>query len=206
MINGEKYLTIPVSWFDTDMTKTELFIMSEIVNITDYHGNCKAQNKHFADILRIKRESVSRSINELQKKGYIEVKIEDGSRNHEREITINKMLRGGKQNVIDPLTNCLETKEINTSINNIHSILSFMNGLLEKNYKATDKTKSLIKSRLKEGFTVEDFKYVVTIKAQQWKQDIKMSKYLRPETLFGTKFEGYLNEEKKVNSKGLPQW
>ena len=47
---------------------------------------------------------------------------------------------------------------------------------------------------MSEDFTVEDFKKVIDIKVAAWKDDPKMSQYLRPATLFGTKFEGYLNE------------
>ncbi len=194
----EKYLTIPISWFDLDLTRTELFLISEIVNRLGFHPKCTASNKHFADILRMKRESVSRLLNDLKKKGFIEIDIIPGSRNHEREITINNLLFTHKQNVIDPLTKCLETKDINTLINTINNILSFLNGLIEKNFKATDKTKTLIKSRLKEGFTEDDFKYVIKIKSAEWKNDEKMKKYLRPETLFGAKFEGYLNQEEST--------
>ena len=48
---------------------------------------------------------------------------------------------------------------------------------------------------MSEGFTVEDFKTVIHKKAKQWMDDPKMIKFLRPETLFGSKFEGYLNEK-----------
>ena len=78
-------------------------------------------------MLGVKKESISRSINSLKNKGYINVEIVNGSRNHDRRITLNKLLFGGKQNVIDPLTNCyrpitkcLETKgnkPINKPIN-----------------------------------------------------------------------------------------
>lgn len=48
---------------------------------------------------------------------------------------------------------------------------------------------------MNENFTEEDFKKVIDIKTKEWKNDKTMCKYLRPETLFGTKFEGYLNQE-----------
>lgn len=77
------------------------------------------------------------------------------------------------------------------------TIVSYLNEKTGKHYKATTpKTKSLIKARLKEGFTVDDFKSVINRKSTEWLGDPKkkMQKYLRPETLFGPKFEGYLNE------------
>lgn len=51
---------------------------------------------------------------------------------------------------------------------------------------------------MSEGFNVDDFKAVIDKKCADWlKTD--MEKYLRPETLFGTKFEGYLNEKQGRN-------
>jgi len=50
-----------------------------------------------------------------------------------------------------------------------------------------------------DGFTLEDFKTVIDKKCADWLNDAKMCKFLRPETLFGPKFEGYLNE---INGKG----
>ena len=67
-------------------------------------------------------------------------------------------------------------------------------GLLVDFKSTSKKTKTLIHARVNEGFTLENFKSVIDIKTSQWKNDKAMCKYLRPETLFGTKFEGYLNE------------
>jgi len=53
---------------------------------------------------------------------------------------------------------------------------------------------NLIKARMSEGFTVENFITVNEKKVKQWLHDPEMSKYLRPETLYGKKFDGYLNE------------
>ena len=76
-----------------------------------------------------------------------------------------------------------------------NEIISCLNEKTKKHYKAnTPKTVRLIRARLKEGFTVEDFKAVIEKKCDDWLGNEKMERYLRPETLFGTKFEGYLNE------------
>lgn len=74
-------------------------------------------------------------------------------------------------------------------------IIFYLNKKTGKHYKVkTPKTVRLIRARLKEGFTVEDFKAVIEKKCDDWLGNEKMERYLRPETLFGTKFEGYLNE------------
>ena len=77
----------------------------------------------------------------------------------------------------------------------IAEIIDYLNQKARTNYRtSSDKTKSLIRTRLSDGFSVIDFKTVIDKKCTDWLSDPKMSKYLRPETLFGTKFEGYLNE------------
>jgi len=53
---------------------------------------------------------------------------------------------------------------------------------------------NLIKARMSEGFMVENFISVNEKKVKQWLHDPEMSKYLRPATLYGNKFDGYLNE------------
>lgn len=74
------------------------------------------------------------------------------------------------------------------------SIVSYLNEKAGTKFKvSTAKTKSAIHARLSEGFTIDDFKEVIDKKCAEWIGDEKMEKYLRPETLFGTKFEGYLN-------------
>lgn len=82
-----------------------------------------------------------------------------------------------------------------TDVKPYAEIITYLNVKTGSNYRPnTPKTKQLIDARMKEGFTVEDFQTVIDKKATMWKNDPKMSAYLRPETLFGTKFEGYLNE------------
>lgn len=78
------------------------------------------------------------------------------------------------------------------------TIVDYLNEKTDSHYKATTpKTKQLVQARLKEGFTVDDFKTVIDKKTATWLKDSKMNKYLRPLTLFGTKFEDYLNEKVK---------
>lgn len=84
------------------------------------------------------------------------------------------------------------------------NIISFLNSTTGSKYKAsTDKTRRLIAARLAEGFTVDDFKAVISKKAKEW-QNTDMAQYLRPETLFGTKFEGYLNQPEVKNNRRSP--
>ena len=76
-----------------------------------------------------------------------------------------------------------------------------MNEKTNSQYRPTaKKTQNLIKARWNDGFVVNDFKKVIDIKTAEWLNNNKMNKFLRPETLFGTKFESYLNQ-KVVNDR-----
>ena len=78
----------------------------------------------------------------------------------------------------------------------IKEVIDYLNEKTNKNFRyTTKKTQTLIKTLLKNKYTVEDIKKVIDIKVKQWGKDKKMKIYLRPETLFGSKFEAYLNEE-----------
>ena len=100
--------------------------------------------------------------------------------------SIDKDILSGKP---DP-----EPREFTTSP--VKEIVQYLNLKTGSHFKtSTPKTKTLINARLKEGFTVDDFKVVIDKKFVEWGSDSKMAQYLRPETLFGTKFEGYLNQK-----------
>ena len=82
--------------------------------------------------------------------------------------------------------------------NNIYSlVIDYLNKKANTNYRASTKnTQSFINARVSEGYTVEDFKKVIDSKSKEW-LNTDFEKYLRPATLFGTKFENYLNEANK---------
>lgn len=84
----------------------------------------------------------------------------------------------------------------------IKNIISYLNNKCNTGYRYTTRaTQDKIKARLNEGFTENDFYTVIDVKNAEWGNDSKMSKYLRPETLFGTKFESYLNQCKSKASR-----
>ena len=108
------------------------------------------------------------------------VTTEEQQRNTYKNNKNNKNVKNDKNNIYAPA---------------IQEVIDFLNLTLGTSYKATSKkNRQLIIARLNEGFTVDDFKTVIFKKAKQWKNDSRMAAFLRPETLFGTKFEGYLNE------------
>ena len=93
--------------------------------------------------------------------------------------------------------------------NNIYipyrEIIEHLNLKAGTNYKhSTKSNQKHIHARWEEGYRLEDFIKVIDNKVADWLGDVKYSKYLRPETLFGTKFEGYLNKP-KANQQVNPQ-
>lgn len=110
------------------------------------------------------------------------------------------------------VTNCYKVTEGNAieeereeeeeiDINIYSSIINYLNKKANTRYRVNNKkTKTLIKARLNEGFTEDDFYKVIDNKVNEW-ANTDMNKYLRPETLFSLKFEGYLNQ-KEVNANG----
>jgi uncharacterized phage protein (TIGR02220 family) len=75
-------------------------------------------------------------------------------------------------------------------------VITYLNQHTQSVYRVSNqKTRKLILARWKEGFTLDDFRKVIDLKTREWLNDPKWSRYLRPETLFGSKFESYLNQK-----------
>ena len=94
-------------------------------------------------------------------------------------------------------------KDINNK--NIYSdAVEYLNSKAGTKYKSTSKnTTRHIQARLNEGYTLEDFKTVIDKKCSEW-LNTDMEKYLCPETLFGSKFEKYLNQKIIHKNIGIP--
>lgn len=86
-------------------------------------------------------------------------------------------------------------------------VIKYLNAKAGTNYRATNKaTQRLIKARFNEGMTTKDFKKVIDNKCNDWVKDPKMHEYLRPVTLFGSKFESYLNQKPKRLDRSATGW
>lgn len=92
----------------------------------------------------------------------------------------------------------------NNRLNDIKQIVDYLNLKTKSKFKYSSKTtQTKIIARLNEGYTLDDFIVVIDKKTDEWLEDSEFSKYLCPETLFGTKFEKYLNQ--KVIKKSQSQ-
>ena len=97
-------------------------------------------------------------------------------------------------------------KELNNkeNIKEIDEVVNHLNEKAGTKYKSNSKnTTRHIQARIREGYTLEDFKIVIDKKCSEW-LNTDMEKYLCPETLFGSKFEKYLNQKIIHKNIGIP--
>lgn len=74
----------------------------------------------------------------------------------------------------------------------IDRVINFLNIFTCSKFSLTKKdSRKSINDRINEGHTFDDFEKVVIFKYNEWK-NTDQEQYLRPVTLFGNKFEGYL--------------
>ena len=136
----------------------------------------------YIDIKSNNKFSVVTVVNWAFYQGYNEnsdSKIDNKSTANGQQIDTNKNIKNEKKKDNIPFA----------------EIIDYLNSKTGKNFKhTTKKTQSLIRARLNEGFTIEDLRKVIDTKVADWK-GTEYEKYLRPETLFGTKFEAYLNQK-----------
>ena len=166
--------------------------------------------------LNLTTQKVRTILKKFEKQGYVEF-LSSGSKGKEStlKLTIKQQLFNNNttnkteqlQQVEDLDNNNLTTKQQQSNNttkkkekdnNNIYSlVVDYLNRKASTNYRSTTKnTQSFINARVREGYTVEDFKKVIDSKSKEW-LNTDFEKYLRPATLFGTKFESYLNEANK---------
>lgn len=96
---------------------------------------------------------------------------------------------------IELISSKKEKREIKPTGTDIE-VINYLNLVCEKRYRPSKSNIKYIHGRFNDGFTIEDLKRVIDIKASKWKNDPKMNDYLRPSTLFNSdNFEAYLNEK-----------
>ena len=125
-------------------------------------------------------------------------KIKNKSNENQEE---NEIKTHQDVNVIVNVNDNVNVNGKKITIKEIEGIIQYLNLKTDSHYKyTTDKTQNLIKARINEGFTLQDFKVVIDNKCEEW-LGTEFEKFLRPETLFSNKFEGYLNQKNIKESK-----
>lgn len=168
------------------------------------------QTKIFNNLRRPLEKSKKRSkcgsttkSNENQEENEIKTKenqkeIKAKSNENEKE---NESKTHQDVNVIVNVNDDVDVNVKKISLEEIKGIVEYLNIKANSHYKySTDKTQTLIKARIKDGFTLNDFKIVIDKKCEDW-LGTDFEKFLRPETLFSNKFEGYLNQKNSKTNK-----
>lgn len=203
---------------EKDMSLKAKGLLSQMLSLPD---NWDYSINGLTKINKESYDTIRGILNELEQFGYLQrtqIKNESG-KFVDVEYTIYEKPLTEKPITENPLTENyqqLNTKELNNKeiekINNkkeiykeswdceefvknfTEAIVDYLNEKTGRQYKTNNlKTISLVRARLKDGFKQIDFIRVVDTKCDEW-LDTEMEKYLRPDTLFGTKFDNYLNQ------------
>lgn len=84
-------------------------------------------------------------------------------------------------------------------------VLTHLNQVTSSRYQVSTTSLQNIRARIGEGYTVEELSLVVDYCNAKWSEDLTMSAYLRPQTLFQpTKFPGYLKSANSWAKAGRP--
>jgi uncharacterized phage protein (TIGR02220 family) len=212
--NGQRFTLTDSSILersDLDCYAKLVYVM--LCKFADSEKRCFPSRSTLAELVGCSKPIIGRSIKKLEEIGAIEVVNRTGSdKSLISNLYIIKDLHTPSKSDYLPLGNVItyprkpgylplgnhvtpNYNHINSTQINYKSIVEFLNEKCGTSYRSsTVKTQRLIKARFNEGFTEEDFRKVIETKARDW-LGTEMEQYLRPETLFGTKFEGYLNQK-----------
>lgn len=108
----------------------------------------------------------------------------------------------------NPPSEICETEIVESDAIPFSEIIDHLNQVAGTNYRSnSDKTKALIKARWDEGYRLDHFKHVHIVKFDEWVNNEKMAKFIRPETLYSNKFEGYCNQapSKRLQGQNLQE-
>lgn len=210
-VNRENFIALQ-GWMITDLRLKG----NELIIYACIYGFSQAENQVFngslqylADWTNSTKQSVIKCLKSLTEKGYLVKtdKIINGVKFCEYYTTdLTTVLNKVEYPIKQSLTGGIKQSSPNNIVSynlldNIKKIIDYLNAKLGTKYSyKTKKTQDCIKARFNEieGLTIEDFYTVIDKQYKKW-NGTEMEQYLRPETLFGNKFEGYLNS--KVTTK-----
>ena len=225
-----KGIWIPAEvWLDERLNPLEKVILMEIDSLDCGDKGCYASNEYIAGFCQCSESKVAHAVTRLVELGYVSRKSFDGR----QRILQSRLAKFARQNskVCKADVQNLQESNIDSNIDISSSIkkeykespqerdfavavVDYLNEKAGTHYRAgVAKTQSLIKARANEGFTEADFRTVIDKKCADW-IGTEYEQYLRPQTLFGTKFESYLNgvpynnrcQTQKKRPANVPDW
>lgn len=123
--------------------------------------------------------------------------------NELKNLPIKEIVKNRFKLLVDPsdfvtTPQSIEAKKVESEVvksnGEAKEIIAYLNQITGSKYKLATSTLSKINARMKEGYKLDDFKRVIDLKSKEW-TGTKFEAYLRPETLFSTKFESYVNQK-----------
>lgn len=223
-INGTRYFSQIPTFIEEDerLSDKAIRLYGHIYTMWNVTGKFFMSNAKIAQRLHTSTKTVKRALDLLESCGYIKRKtIRDKKSNRILGRVIidprvgspvslgwgQKCPQGRVKN--DPLIDKYN-RSINKSANSnsnvslaeakpdypYQEIIQYLNQKTGSKFKDTpSKTRSLIRRIYKDGYDINDIKKVIDKKTIEWGSNPKMVKYLRPSTLFSTKFENYLLDQ-----------
>lgn len=195
------YVIIPETVLcDDRLSSSEKLMYGEILALSRKHGFCFASNQYFSDKYNVSKVTVSNWVQELIEYGYVKADYsKDETNKTYRKIYVLDNNSIGEDEEVPEVNSYTSQKATNKDV---EEIIKYLNEVCGSRFRTnTNATNKIIKSRLKEGFSLQDFKSVIEWKYHQWgEKPFKFSSgqlssdYLRPSTLFGNNFESYLYE------------
>lgn len=183
------YAIIPAEVrYSKDLTLREKMLYGEITALTNKKGYCYATNRYFAELYDITKETVSRSISNLKKYGFIKVKqIKKNNQFIERRVYIKKSIPIEK-NLKTPIDKNL--KQNNTSINNtrLNNTAYASIKYIKETWNKSDSTGNIKKITDERKQNISDlWENDILVYESEWKaliENIKNSNYLQSKNWF----------------------
>ena len=150
-------------------------------------------NNRKAELRRNRSEQNGTNRNKSEQTVTNENKTEqDGTNSDNAELNVKREKVNNKKEIIKDMLG--KPDGMDKSAINYRAVIDYLNQKTGKHFLDKSKdTRRLIRARYEEGYTLDDFKKVIDNTSAKWRDDPRMCDYLRPVTLFGTKFESYLN-------------
>lgn len=174
-------------------------------------GELVTTTKFIANELKINESKVNRILKLLEKEKQIEKqttsrntliyivnweKYQSDEKQNEEQMANERQTSDEQVTTIQESNKDKEEKK-DTHLTERKQIIEYLNQKCGTKYRhGSDVAKKHINARLNEGYSIEDFIKVIDKKYKEW-HGTEHEKYLTPETLFGNKFEKYLNQ--KIN-------
>ena len=196
---NEKMLSV-ITNTNIDIVRCALKVFADLKMIeifddsTIYMAEVKKLTGSETEFAKKKREYRQKLLELKQNEDDVETKKDNVRQEIEKELEIEKDKDIDNNILSDKPTKKEKPYQV---------IIDYLNERVGSKYRANNKsTQQHINARLKEGYSVEDFKTVIDKMCAKWK-GTEYEEYLRPQTLFGTKFEGYLNSKGVMTDESI---